>query len=261
MRTDYKVTQNWIAKDAVSVNNTERFEIGVICYGAASVVRRRPLGSAEKSMSRKKKRNTGRKRTAKRSKTGSPSSMVPFRPTPPVMPSQPRMLTTVKIDLENAPIPARRYQADAAWIDYRGNRVSLVVGQAKLFGEEYRSLVVVKMSPDSIHRFLQNCREFWPHLGEFLKKNELEASPIERPKEEPSQTVALAANVIQATHTNLDAALDFYYVDPIAVRKAAQGLGTLTPEPVLRVDLAVELLASVIGELYALQEKLPKETS
>lgn len=166
----------------------------------------------------------------------------------------------VGIDLSQVPIPDRRYVANAAGVLFDGTQVQLMFAQRKLVGPALRSLIVVTMSTDAIHRFLDTCKAFIPENIHFMKKYEIARLPLLDLQEEPEQTVAMPANIVAVARSGRESTVDFYHA-PAASFHALQKRDFLGIEAVVRVDIPVGLLASLLDELSVLSARIPQEIS
>jgi hypothetical protein len=166
--------------------------------------------------------------------------------------------TEVSIDLNEAPIPERRYVADAAWVDQRDDIIRFIFGQRALTGEKLRSVVVVNVYPEVIRGLMGRSAEFLQKIHEFLERNSLSAPANGSLPEEPAQTVALSANMMSITFAGREAEWDFFHLPPSGMRKIADS-ADLVVDPVVRIDLATRLVAGILQALERLLPALPQE--
>lgn len=170
-------------------------------------------------------------------------------------------LVEVGVDLARAPIPQRRYHADAADVVQRLDTVILVLAQSKLYGANLRSMVAVHMSADGIHHFLRTCTEFYPRLCSFVAASAAKEA-LTSFDAEPEQTVSMAANLVAAAHAGREAIVDFYQMSATAIRELQAGpKDEIALDAVLRVDVSAALLAAIIERLFELENhgQLPPE--
>src|SRR5882724_4923678 len=59
----------------------------------------------------------------------------------------------VSLDLGQAPVPSRRYVSDQVGIVSAESDIRLLFGQRKISGTGLRALLVIHMTPESIHMF------------------------------------------------------------------------------------------------------------
>ena len=170
-------------------------------------------------------------------------------------------LVEVGIDLARAPIPQRRYHADAADVIQRLDTVILVFAQSKLYGTDLRSMVAVHMSADGVHHFLRTCADFYPRLSSFIAASAAKER-LSSFDAEPEQTVSMAANLIAAAHAGRESIVDFYQMSATAIRELqASSRNEIALDAVLRVDVSAALLAAIIERLFDLENdgELPAE--
>ncbi len=154
-------------------------------------------------------------------------------------------------------VPDRRYTADVASVNMARGAIRLLFGQVGLSGE-LRSLLIVGMYPENIRAFLEMCKEFIPSLVNFLSRNDMSLEPLETFENEPAQTVSLAASVIASAYAGSGGVLDFYHISPMSLHKLTRR-DEVAVDPIVRVDVATSLLASLILRLAELGTTLPPE--
>ncbi len=169
----------------------------------------------------------------------------------------------LNIDLARTPIPERRYAADVAGLVYDGHQVKLLFGQRKLTEDALRSLIVVPMSTDAVHRFLTTCTAFIPDTEQFVHDYKVDTVPLLELKEEPEQTIALAANLIVLARAGREATMDFYHLSAASLHMIRQNAGAteIGVDPVVRVELSVAVLLSLLTKLESLSATLPEATT
>src|SRR5690349_15287095 len=62
----------------------------------------------------------------------------------------------ISLDLLSAPVPERRYVADAANVTYNNGFVRLIFWQKKISGNEARSMVLVSLTSLAVLQYFQN---------------------------------------------------------------------------------------------------------
>lgn len=164
------------------------------------------------------------------------------------------------LSLDGAPVPDRRYAADTVHLDRVGDAIHIMFGQTTINRERLRSLVVIKVYPETIRRFLGTCGTFWPQFQAFIERNKIEKPKLMPLKEEPAQVVALVANVLAAGYTGREAVMDFYHFNALALKKLNES-SELAVDPVVRIDLSAAALAALIETLNNLKEELPPEVT
>ena len=164
----------------------------------------------------------------------------------------------MSLDMANAPIPDRRYSADVAALSVRDDSVLLLFGQRRIEGDELRSLVIVRLFPDPVHRFLEASAEFITDLKGILARNNLDERVVGPTLKEPEQTVALAGNLLAAAYSGHEAVLDLYQLSPMVIHKMRlQSANSVPLDPVVRIDLPTALLSGVFTALEAARGQLP----
>ena len=166
--------------------------------------------------------------------------------------------TLFTLNLNTAPVPDRRYVADIASVSASEHRLSLIFGQSKVVGTGTRSLLVIEVATTFAAQIVNMIQELIENLRKYVKQHDVPALQLVDIKEEPSQTVSLAGNVVAAGYASRDACLDFYYVSPFAIQQAEAG-GDFVAEPVVRVSLPTSLLLSICERLDEMKATFPSE--
>lgn len=159
--------------------------------------------------------------------------------------------TSMSADLSGLPVPERRYSADVAAAFRRHEMYWLLFGQERISEApaDLRTLVIVKLAPESLRAFLRNCRDE-AYQSLFAAERGGQLSEI---KSEPAETVAFNATFVLMANTYEEGCLDFFHSSPFALADS-QVSGKLAVEPVLRVSLPTALLVSLIQGLEELFE-------
>ena len=172
--------------------------------------------------------------------------------------SQPDGTTIFEMDLDisHAPVPDRRYLADAGTILFEGDVLRIVLGQKQLLGSKLRSAVVVFLSAHATVNFLRSCHAtFLPTLREYTAKHQISDALIEI-KDEPELATFVTANIILAAFSGREACLDFYDSSPFVIGIVQRG-GKMALDPILRVDLGSGLLVALLDRIESLQSSFP----
>ena len=160
------------------------------------------------------------------------------------------------IDISHAPVPDRRYVADAGAVLFEGDGLRVVLGQKRLLSaSSLRSAVVVFLSPQAVVQFLRSCVNFYPSLRGYAEQHHISETLVEI-KEEPEHVTSITSNVILAAFSGREACLDFYNSSPF-VQGIAQRGGKWALDPILRVDLTTGLLLAILDKMEGLQASLP----
>lgn len=111
----------------------------------------------------------------------------------------------VDIDISHAPVPDRRYLADAAAILGSGDGLRLVLGQQRLLSpNELRSAVVVFLSAQAVTQFLRSCKDFHPSVSKYAEEHHM-AELLADIKTEPEHTTFITSNVILTAFSGREA--------------------------------------------------------
>jgi len=160
------------------------------------------------------------------------------------------------IDISHAPVPDRRYLADAAAILFKGDALRLVLGQKRLLApDSLRSAVVVFLSAQAVTQFLRSCKDFHPSVRKYAEQHQMVESLIEI-QEEPEHITSITGNVILTAFSGREACLDFYNSSPFVLAVAQRG-GKFAVDPILRVDLSTGLLVGILDRIEVLKPTLP----
>lgn len=165
------------------------------------------------------------------------------------------------LELGNAPVPEREYPADAASVLYKDENVYLLFAQRKQVPEKdadsLRNLLIVSMSTHGVLIFLRSCRDLAPGLRKFAAERNL-ARGLTEIKEEPGQTVAVAANMILAAYSGREACLDMYMASPFVLSQIGKN-GKFAVRPVVRIILSTSLALAIFDALEKLKDQFPKD--
>ena len=163
---------------------------------------------------------------------------------------------TFHIDLGTAPVPERRYVADVCNVGLSHEGARIVFGQSKVSEDGLRSLVIVHMSANGIHQFLNSAPDMLRIASEYMKRSKLTAGRLSDIDNEPNQTIALAANLIAASFSATEACMDFYYASPFVVQQVKAG-GDFAADPVVRVSMPMILMYAICEKLKEIKDRLP----
>lgn len=158
----------------------------------------------------------------------------------------------ITLDLNNAPVPDRRYVADAADAKYQNDYVYLMFWQRKISGDEARSMVIIVLSAASVLQFLRNADG---PVGKLLKSDR--NMPLTILGQEPAQTVCLAASIVAGAWTGSEACMDFYHASPFVISNLPNG--KLAAEPVVRVTVPTGLMAALWRKVESFKVLFPKD--
>lgn len=131
----------------------------------------------------------------------------------------------------------------------------LIFGQAKVAGEGLRSLVVVHITSLGVRQFLRSTPGVLEVARDYLKRNRMSVAKLTDIKEEPSQTAALAANLVAAAFSDTEACLDFYHASPFVMMSVKSG-GDFAANPVVRVSLPTVLFVAMCEKLESMKAQI-----
>lgn len=173
-----------------------------------------------------------------------------------------RSISQMGINLARAPVPDRKYAADTCSVSYANQTIRISFGQQRLNNDgKLRSLVVVLLSPPSIAEFIKSTHSVVnPSFAEIAERVGFVAEELPKLREEPDQSIALAANMILVAMSGFDSCLDFYQASPFAIRTAAH-THKLAVEAVVRIDLRSGLLLGLLDEMDIIQKEFPKSVT
>lgn len=163
---------------------------------------------------------------------------------------------TYGLNLNEAPVPTRRYVADVADAVSKRGGIHLIFGQEKVGSDDLRSLLVIHVSASSIRAILQSFAQMTPTFQQIAETVGSEREALSSVREGSAQAVAFSATGCACAAAGEDACLDFYSVSPFSVR-SVQVVKKVAVDPVVRVDLRVSLLAALIEKLTMLEKALP----
>ena len=171
-------------------------------------------------------------------------------------------LVELSIDLQNAPVPDRRYAADGVLVRRTEESIQVVFGQMQITDpKQLQSAVLLKLSFDATRSFLTTCVDFTPRLRQFVKSNAVyKPGALQLSVEEPNHSVVMTASMVAAVFMAREACLDFYNASPFAYRAMGKNGTHLAVDPVLRVELATGLLLSLMEQLEGLKAEIPEAT-
>lgn len=163
----------------------------------------------------------------------------------------------IQFELSSVPVPDRKYHADAASVRYLRGNVELMFGQRTIGGKSLRSLVVVNLSSMGALLFIRSCTKIRPGFESFVSRSGL-TDRLDSFEEEPSQTVALTANVILAAYSGREACLDLYFASPYMMSRLSKD-EQFAIEPVVRITLSTGLVWAILVGLEQLKSEFPAD--
>lgn len=162
----------------------------------------------------------------------------------------------IQIDLRSAPVPDRRYTADVVCLTQSNGVVRFLFGQTRVDGIQLRSLLDVHFSLLAASRLSKTMDDLKISF-ELLKQQGMKLGTLIDITDEPNQTIGLTANIVMASCSGEESALDFYHMSPFSVVEVQKG-GGLFADPVVRVILPTSLLMALVDKLDQIKDSLPE---
>jgi hypothetical protein len=159
-------------------------------------------------------------------------------------------VANIGLNLGAAPVPDRKYVADACAVTSALGTVKLMFGQERVGGKSWRSLVLVQMTVESASRFLGTLQQPGGALGvanPIASKYGPESLTTDV-VEPDGQAITLGANLAVVGISENEACLDFYQASPFSLGFAIQSK-KLALDPVVRIDLRASLFFALVEGL------------
>lgn len=153
-------------------------------------------------------------------------------------------------NINNVPVPNKRYSADVCFVGFNNDTFKLLFAQEKFNSTELRTLLIVKMSEESVGRFLETLEDTDPPFSDYAETAGFRIEELGAFTQEPSETVAFDANFVLVGMSGKEGCADFYHSSAFAMG-ASKASGKLALDPVVRVDIRSSLL---LGMLKVLRE-------
>jgi hypothetical protein len=164
---------------------------------------------------------------------------------------------TLGIDMGTAPVPDRKYVADAAAVVKAVDGVRMMFAQHKLGkARGLRTLLVVHMSVDAVHNFAKSTKPLIEPLrghGDICGPNDI---PLIEIGEEPAQTIAFAANFVVCGYAGSEATLDFLHSSAFVIDHLVKSGRQLAVDPIVRVSLPSRLLLNLLDITAAIDREM-----
>ena len=124
-------------------------------------------------------------------------------------------------------------------------------------GEGFSSMLIVQMSGDSVHQFIDSLQKMKQVSSELSEKFRA-ALPTNFGVVEalPPQTVSLTANLVAAAYTGEESCMDFYYASPFSALKVLVS-SQLSVNPIVRVTAPTPVFFWMWNRLAAFTAKTP----
>lgn len=167
------------------------------------------------------------------------------------------------VNVMTAPVPDRSYLADVCAVKLSRGYVKLLFGQTKIIEEsELHSLLVVRMTASAARKFLETLVD--PKAGEngsieeTLSRQGVVPEASFEVTQEPTATIALAANFAATAIADGDACIDFFQASAFAIAAVSRS-GKLALQSVVRVNLTAGLFFRLLLQLKEADNHLPPE--
>ena len=164
----------------------------------------------------------------------------------------------IAIDMTAAPVPDRRFAADAVWVEVGSDLARGFFAQYRGAGPRVEHLIVLRVPFKGARQFISSMN------GELIEKarNYLERFAVPSPppvdrENFPNQSFTLDANILIAGFAGREACLDLYHTSPYVTMELQKGSKQLRAEPVARVILTTRLLIDMYRELERNKDSMP----
>jgi hypothetical protein len=170
------------------------------------------------------------------------------------------------IDIAKLESPAKAYDADVGWIEYRPGNVSLFF--AKLDRDtptQLKSRLEIRYTPENLIRTFWNISEpFLDRLRDYVSNWSPEAQRTIDPI--PSTTSAVQshsewASLTYMSHSGSAAAFDFYFISPSVLARYARSADSslLKLRGVVRVQISTFEMLSLIERVRPVVEQILRD--
>lgn len=162
-------------------------------------------------------------------------------------------VTNIGLNISEAPVPDRKYVADACAVSSDRGTVKIMFGQERVGQRVWRSLVLVQMTAEAVGRFLGSLQQTGGVLAApnpFVTKYGPESLAKEVVEPE-GQAIALGANLVAVSINENEACLDFYQASPFSMGAAIKSK-KLAVDPVVRIDLRASLFFAMVDGIKGL---------
>lgn len=165
----------------------------------------------------------------------------------------------ITLDFTGAPVPHRRFSADAAWIAVGSDMVRVLFGQFRAAGPELEHVVVLRLPFLGVRTFVESMKGVSESAHGYLARVDSTPSPSVDRKNIPDQTFTLDANIIVAGFSGREACLDLYHSSPQVRVALKRGGSEFRAEPIARVTLTTQLMMELHDGLASGLASFPVE--
>lgn len=165
---------------------------------------------------------------------------------------------TFGVDIGSAPVPSKRYAADACEVDLKDGNLRMIFAQRGIGDEPFESALVIKLNPLAARNLIESVGDMDnPTVAEIAEKIGEERRPLERVAR-ARQMVSVVANFVTVAVAGFETCVDFYHASAFSIRAIdAKKKTHLGLEPVVRVDITTGLFMAIQDALEALAPQLP----
>jgi hypothetical protein len=159
----------------------------------------------------------------------------------------------IAVNMGQTAVPERKYAADACSAVLVRGTVKLLFGQTRLDGTSLRTLLIVQMGLSNAARFYESMVAM-PDLEKIASQSP-SADPLEV-KDEPAQTVELAAGLVFMAVSSSDCCLDCYQASAFSLG-AAIHTKKVALDPVVRIEMPIAAVWCLFNSLKKISPKFP----
>lgn len=165
----------------------------------------------------------------------------------------------IALDFTGAPVPGRRFSADAGWVAVGTDVVRILFAQFKAAGPEIEHVVVLRLPFSGVRLFIHSMKRVSVAAHGYLEKVNNAPSPKVDRESLPDQTFTMDANIIIAGFSGREACMDLYHSSPQVKVALKRGSNEFRAEPIARVTLTTRLMIDIHDELAAKVAELPQD--
>ncbi|MCA3051232.1 MAG: hypothetical protein ING60_16105 [Rhodocyclaceae bacterium] len=165
------------------------------------------------------------------------------------------------LDFSEAPVPARRYAAEVASLEFEGFDWRFIFGQKSLDGEGLESALVLRMNPTAGLQFVNVLSDMnGPSLDVVVTAIGITPEKLATFKTRPHQMANVVANFAAVAVSGYETCIDFYQASAFAMQKLAKNSKALEVEPVVRIDIRTSLFAALADKMKQIAAEMPSDS-
>lgn len=157
-----------------------------------------------------------------------------------------------QFSLMDAPVPERKYAADAVTILDGSEEFRVVFGQRETIGDGLYSMIVVHMSRDALNNLSEGLSEVLGPLGKYLQTNSISVGQLFEIKRDAPQTVHFSANIVALGYASREGTMDFYSASSFALDRVRKQGRELQIDPIVRVSLPSRYMVALLQRIAAI---------